>query len=390
MSSSVRIQFTDGGQLTGFTSFQLNDSFIDPLDRMTVEFAPSPSQVAEYSKKLKPHEFLAVLVDDRPQAALMIQSVSRRVSPRTGTTFRVDCVSPLKVPYEATPDSALAAKLTKSLQADAPIGDLIHEALAPFGFDEVAADGDLLAVKTRTGKGIGASAISISALKHGDTQVQPNETVYQFLGRIITRLGVMLKLDPSGQLYLTAPHYDGEPLYTIKTAAYNGGPPGDRFFGDVEISESSENQPSFVEVVGVAPDSEDATYAGVPKARVESTEINNSIPPFRASSTVNYKPVFIRDPNCRDASRARSVALLRIGLAAKDAFKITGMVQGFTSREGIPWTVDTLVRVYIESLGFNEVMWISDREFRQDASGGQTTSLTMIPKGYLVLGEVPQ
>jgi hypothetical protein len=34
-------------------------------------------------------------------------------------------------------------------------------------------------------------------------------------------------------------------------------------------------------------------------------------------------------------------------------------------------------------------MWILERELMQDRSGGQRTRLKLIPKGALVLGEIP-
>jgi prophage tail gpP-like protein len=59
------------------------------------------------------------------------------------------------------------------------------------------------------------------------------------------------------------------------------------------------------------------------------------------------------------------------------------------SATGAVWSIDTIARVYCEAFDIDEDMWILQRELMQDRSGGQRTRLKLIPKGALVLGEIP-
>ena len=47
--------------------------------------------------------------------------------------------------------------------------------------------------------------------------------------------------------------------------------------------------------------------------------------------------------------------------------------------------------VYIEPLELYESMWISERTFRARADGDETntTEITLLPDGYLTLGDAP-
>lgn len=383
--AKVRLNFQDGTEITNAIRISMRERFVDPLDSLEFVCKPPRDQVRDYYDRLRKGELVAALVDGKAQIVGAVDTLSVISGPGDGVVFQVTASPPIKMLYEA----AAAQSLTKVLQADASVLDLVLEAIEPFGLSEVAGETDLVNIRTKTGKGSGAVAVNVDALKYSEAVVQPNETVYQFLARVLTRLGVMLRMDPTGLVYVTAPHYDGDPLATLVQAAAGAGPVGDRFFGDVEIVESNEAQYSFCEITGAATDKSDETRANVPKARVLTTDLSSSRPPFRASTYIYYKPMFLRDTNCRDVERAQSMAKLKLGLAAESAFRVSGQVDGLVSRDGIPWTVDTLCHVFVDSIDLDEPMWISERTFTQDAEGGQRTNITLLPKGALVLGDTP-
>lgn len=389
MTAKITLGFEDGTELSNWLSLDFREKFSDPLGSLSIMMAPEPTLRGTYNDLTEKGSLISLTVDGKLQAVMMVNERRRAVSPSDGYTISVECVSPIKVLYESTADVALS----KVLQSDASVVDLVSEAVAPYGFGAVGADGDIATLKSKTGKGIKASAVNIDALKYAEAQVQPNETVYQFLARILTRQGVMLRCDlGTGLLYITAPHYDGEDMYTLRLGANDSGPVGDSFIGDVEEVDSNEGQFSFVEVLGAAIDRAGETRSNQPKARVLTAAINSTRPPFRATAALSHKPCFMRDTNSRDQKQATSVCKLRLGLAAESATYIRGTVEGVVSKTGVPWTVDTMASVFVEPFDLYESMWVSERTYRARARGdGQVnaTEITLLPKGYLVLGDAP-
>jgi hypothetical protein len=358
---------------------RFTERFLEPIDRGSFVFKPTPPLFRKYVEKTRKGEIITALVDGLTQAGLAVQTQTVSYS-KAGSLIRLDCASPLKLLHEASAD----AKLSKALAADVPILNLVAEAVEPFGIGEVFAENDIAVIRAKTGKGSKATATKATELKYAEASVQPNETVYAFLSRILTRLGVMLRMGADhGELYLTAPHYDGD---TLGTVVLDGNVAGNRAEGEWEIVDTNEMQFDFCEITGAAMDRDGETRANVPKARVKSTDINAQRPPFRKSQVLSYKPLFIRDTESRDKARARSAAFLALGLKADSAFYVRCKVHGLVTRGGSPWTVDTLYRVVSDLYGLDEVMWLSERTFTLDGNG-QTTELVLVPKGYVRLGE---
>lgn len=382
--SDVRVNFADGTDLRAFESFSLRESFSDPLGSLQFVASPPLSQVTEYAARLQKGDLVGCMVDGKPQAAMMIQTVRTTVSPDSGVTFTVEALTPLKLLLEASIDPATS----KLLASDAPVIDLVAETIAPFGLGEVFADDDIAQIRSKTGKNPKGTATNASGLKYQEASAQPNESAYQFISRILTRLGVMLRMDAVlGSVYITAPHYDGERLYSVAQARAGNAGGSDRFFGDVEIVDTNEGQFAECIIIGAATDTAGAKRATTPRGRVLTTDINASRPPYRGVA-LPYKPRYHRDTSCRDIARAASVGRLVLGLSAENAFQVRGRVHGLVSYDGTPWTVDTIGNVFIESLALSEDMWLAERTMNVDSSG-QYTDLVWIPKGNLVLGEVP-
>jgi hypothetical protein len=383
-TSDVRVNFADGSELKAFESFTLREAFTDPLGSLQFMARPPLEQVTEYAQRLQKGELCGVMVDGKPQAAMMIQTVRTTVDANTGVSFQVDAVTPLKLLLEASVDPSTS----KLLASDAPVIELVAEVVEPFGLGEVFADDDIAQVRSKTGKNPRATSTKTKGLKYQEASAQPNENAYQFLSRILTRLGVMLRMDPvGGGVYITAPHYDGVSLYSVAQARTGNAGGSDRFFGAVEVIDSNEGQFAEIVIIGAATDKPGATRATTPRSTVRSEDINADRPPYRSTS-LPYKPRFHRDASCRDIDRAVSVGKLVLGLSAERAFQVRGRVPGLVSLDGTPWTIDTLGDVFIEALAFSEQMWLAERTMSVGADG-QHTELVWIPKGNLTLGEVP-
>lgn len=381
--STVSLSFSDGTQFSAFTSWSLRETFSDPLGWMEFDVDPPASKVAEYRERLRKGQLVGCQVDGKPQAAMMIQSTTWSVDAQGGTHGTISSVTPLKQLYEAS----VSPKVSKSLAADAPVIDLVNEVTALFGLGAAVADADIGSIRAKSGKAPGGTAINVDALKYTEAKAQDNETAYAFLARIVTRLGVMIRMHPvDGTVYLTAPHYTGDPLYTVVQSRAGAGPRGDAFFRVTE-NDTNEGQFSACTAAGARVDSVGAVRAGRPFGLTASSELGARAP-YQADAALAYKPKFVRDTSCRDAARAKRVSKLVLGLAAEKAYEVRGTVQGLVSRDGTPWTVDTLGKVYVEALGIDETMWLSERVMTYSASGGQTTELVWLPKGAFTLGDL--
>jgi len=383
--SRVRMQFADGSAFDEWLSLEMRDSFTDPLGDVRFEAAPSRPNLPEYLNKLRKGELVTVFVNDANQGTFLIQTVTTRISKEGGVIISATCNTVLVTPYQGSVDPKLSFKAS----ADAPIGTIVARALAPYGLDTVI-DGDPAAnVSALTGRPIGGgrAPINIDALKQDQACAQEGESAYQFCARIVTRLGVAMQVNFDGAVLLTVPDHDQDPAYSL-VQSNDVTISGDRFFGDIEIADTNDNQFSECRVRGNPSDKSGATQTSLPDATVKASELFPDRPTYR-STAATYKPLILKDKNAHSIERCRSVAKLALGIRAKDAFTVTGAVAGFVSTTGRVWTANTIVDVRLDAIGFHEPMLILERTLIRNRSDGDITRLKLIPKGALVLGEMP-
>jgi len=380
----VAMQFGDGTAIDTWNALQWRDAFTEPLGDLSFESIPPRGRFQEYRNKLAKGSAVTISINGVKQGDYLIQSAHRSISTDGGSAIRVQCHTTLITPYEGNvdPDVSIATP------TDVPVADAVLKALAPYGFDRIVAD-TAASVSARSGRPIGgrSAAATVGELKHQDAVAHEGETAYSFCARIFTRLGCALRVDQNGVLLVGAPQYDTAVTDTLRQS-FTGGLPGDYFVGTVEIEDSNAGQFSEVQVRGQRADTGAATTAR-PVARVTEEELHPLRPSYR-STAAPYKPKVFHDRSSRDPVRALSCAKLEMGLRAEKAFSVTGEVDGFISSTGRIWQVDTLVRVVIEAEGLDEVLWVAAVERTQSANGGQKTKIRLLPKGALVLGDIPQ
>lgn len=377
----VALTFADGQTIDAWNGFHLRDTFTDPLGSLDFVTQPVRGRIADYRKRLQKGEPVRVYVGSKLQGTFLVQTVRQRID-ANGVTFDIHCESLLAPAYQASVDPDLSLHN----QTDVSVLDAVLKALAPFGFNSIVGD-SAASRKAISGAPItgGRASPAVDSLKHQDAQAQDGETAYAFCARIFTRLGVALKIDHAKQLYLSAPDYAQSPSYTL-VQDFSGVGKGDRFLDGLEIESTNDGQFSECVCRGCSPDVFGQKQSGRPKSTVPATAVGARAQ--YSSSAAPYKPRILTDKHSRDAERTASVAKLAMGLAAAKAFVVTGEVDGLVSRERRLWTVDTIAQVTIEAADINEPMWILEREWILDGSG-QRTRLKLIPKGALVLGDLP-
>lgn len=379
------MNFGNGSSISDWTSLSLRDTYTDPLAELTFQTAPTRQNRDFYPELLRKGTLVTIFVDEVNQGGYLITRVRTTIGKGGGVVYDITCKTPLCTPYEGSVDPDLEV----STQTDTPVTIVVLKALAPYGFDRISGDG-AAAASALTGKGIkGASAtIPVDVLKQSQAKAQEGETAYQFAARIFSRLGICLRMAPDGQLLLGAPDYDQQPSYALVQDA-SGEAEGDYFTGDVVIEDTNDGQFSECRVRGQRDESAGSTQTARPEATVKATDLNKFYPAYEGEQA-GYKPKILRDKNARDVNRCKSVAKLALGLPAKDAFTITGEVDGFKAKTGALWQVNTTVDVFIDAAGIREKMWILERTFTQDKNGGQKCRVKVVPLNSVVLGDIPK
>ncbi|TXH18213.1 MAG: hypothetical protein E6R03_02605, partial [Hyphomicrobiaceae bacterium] len=204
---SVTMCFADGSTIDTWHTLSLRDDFKDPLGQLDFETFPPLRKFAEYKSKLAKGEFVTVYVNGVLQGGFAIETVERTIDPKRGAGFKITCKSPLITPYQGHVDPDLALKA----DTDVPVGQIVLKAMLPYGFDEVQTDArGAVNVLSGVPIGGGTATVTTSKLKHRDAKAHENETAYQFCARLLTRLGVVLRCMPTGELLVCAPDYTGD------------------------------------------------------------------------------------------------------------------------------------------------------------------------------------
>lgn len=400
--ASIEMRFGDGVVFRAWDQVKLRDSFTDPLGSLEFAAQPPRNLWPLYDEHLQKGELVAVLVNGAPQGNHLIQTRDKRIG-KNGVEWQIECQSVLCTAYEggADPNYALSTK------TDTTVTTAVNDILRPyFGAQtevHANAEDDVVARMGKKLKGA-ATGIDVEALKHQDCQVHENETAYGVIDRIINRLGLIVRVDVAGRILLCRPLYDTPARYTV-VQDFQMTRKGDRFLDDppIEVHDTNSGQFSECVVRGQRADRGEQTQAaqpigrvgadvalpdGVPFAKVPRALLEPGRHNYR-SDVAPYKPKFYKDKKARDVERSRSLARMILGFKCKEAFYVSGTVDGWLSREGHVWTVNTMARVVVEADKIDEDMLLLERTLMMDRSGGQRTYLKFIPKGSLIIGELP-
>ncbi len=393
----VELRLADGSVLDSWETFSLQESFTDPLGSYQFTVAPPAAQRAAMRDQLRKGERVAIRIDGRPQATCLITTQTQEIGDN-GYTLGIEAKSLLVTAYEASVDPYLA----KSFTEDTPMKDVVLAVMRNFGFAKIHTDSaaDVTAISGKSLRGRQPPVI-LDELTLKDVQAQQNETAYGFCSRLFTRVGLALRVDVNGDLLLSAPDYEQQAEYEVVASA-DLSLEGDRLLRQhgIQIRDTNEQQFSEIIVAGKSPDRRGATSAAQPFAGVFVADIDRPADaPFakangrqlvRGRHTYRgpWKPKYKIDKRSRDMKVCKEFAQLLHGIRAANAFQVRGTVDGIISKSaGAVWAVDTVASVTIDHAGIDEDMWLLERHMQVSRRAGQTTTLTFIPLGSLLLGE---
>jgi prophage tail gpP-like protein len=392
----------DSDSFDQWDSFSIRDSFTDPLGSFDFTASPTEKEFPRYHETLRKGDIILIQVNGRSAQVGLIQTTTSSFSRGGGGKIQISGQSPLVTLYQGQVDPDLSLKRFSDASAKS-FADGVTPVFGMFVYDT---DDHAAIINAMTGKplsgGVG-DEINVKELKTGDAEPNRGETAYGYLSRILTRVGVVLRMRPDGWLTMTGPHYEQASIYSAGLDSRGSPPIGDvDYFRSVTIRDSNDGQYSDIVVRGVAPDKKNQKYTGRPHFEISSgayvdlrSDGNHELYRGAGSAVVtkaklyapNFKPLYIQDDSTRDITYARNAALLAFGLRAPKAYQINGTVDGLVSATGRVWTIDTICNVAIPQISLNEDMWLMERTLRSNRSVGQQTDLRFIPKGFLTIGE---
>jgi prophage tail gpP-like protein len=395
----IQLTFRDGSEMHSWESFQLRDSYTDPLGSFSFTVRPTRVELAEVSRLLVKGSLVGIKINGNPQATCLIQTVTRTISKSTGVTFAVEAKSVLVTAFEGHVDP----DISQEFKSDTPIASVVSLALEPFGFEFLFTNtADNVAALTGRPLDGRKPEVQIQELKHKEAKANEGETAYGFASRIFTRLGLALRTDVAGNLLLGSPDFDQAPAYELEQSS-SLTPRGDPFVGDVQITETNDGVFSEYVFRGVAKDAKGQKRAtrpvhrlrveGIPDPPVEapfSDARTTTVPvgrhSYKSDSGAVFKPFYRLDKFARDLTQCETMCNRAHGRKSERSFTVEGEVDGLISTTGRVWSVDTTARVRIDQADIDETMWITEVTKTADRRGGQKTRLKLIPLNSLILG----
>ncbi len=312
------------------------------------------------------------------------------VNDRLRLTSRVELHdASLNAERSMTESFTVRTKLTDAIFSSAPIGvrvqgvsikQFLIALYASVGITEADFDfrGDvsrnLITGRDSRGK---RPPLPLEPIKEDEQKVQPPESVYAAADRFLRRHGLLHWDGPDGKIVVAPPDDEQIPSYVLRS------------FRGEEAQYNNVLECDRVQDVSEAP-----TELGV----FGTSKGKGGFAALKASAVVSNPGLLAAGFTRRIAilDEAMSTQVLAIHRAARELSiknrsleKLSVVVDGLAFRDGldpVPWAPDTTVDVILETLGGAlGVYYVEDVQMARNASDGDKTKLTIVPKGVWVL-----
>lgn len=259
------------------------------------------------------------------------------------------------------------------------------KALAPYGFTgkhlliSNDANRQLLTGKVSAGTTLSPDApVDIESLKLDKAKPHAGETVYQYLSRHARRFGLMIWGTADGSIIIGRPIYEQKPLYVFQ-CMIGPGPAGNNV-EQAQRKRSVQQRPSEVHVYG---------HSG--HHDFTNTPVHAIVYDDYVKSCGIYKPLVVHDNNAKTADQAKQRALYEMGVRRQTGDVVSFTVKGHMASDGAVYAIDTMEDVRWDAGEVLEPRYVVRRTFTrtrgQGPGGGTHTTVELVPKYALVLGE---
>ncbi len=257
---------------------------------------------------------------------------------------------------------------------DSPLGtdEELQESLFTATGDRL--DATVLALQTRRAARSGYANVmgpgDIERLAIKDARPQIGETVWAFIERHCTRLGVLMWMSPLGRLILSSPQYSQRPRYRA-VRRYEDDPEDPTNILEAKLHESIGDRHSKVAVYG--------------RGNVRSSERQ----PVRGEAVDDAwpadlpKPLYLQETDIRTGDAAARKALRELMRHKRDAFAFDITLPDHGAN-GYLYAVDSTIAIVDEVTGVEGTFYITKRTFKKSREGGTSTSIRAVPLRSLV------
>lgn len=265
----------------------------------------------------------------------------------------------------------------------------------------------------------------LKALKVTDTKPRAGESVWQYVGRLLHRLGLTMWAAGDGSgVVIDRPDFATPPELSITHKLV------DTSKNNVKrgsLTTDFSTQPSAIIATGRGGGAGNATTgmrilmlnelvglddAGGPLPKFTDDKGNQHRPlqaiadiadrypsakvlPIRSALTPFTRPVgdpriarpwFLKDDEAANLAQLEAFVRRKMAEVQNKALQVEYDLVGHTS-QGHPWTINTLVAVDDDKLGVHENLWIMERLFSKTKNGGTLASLKLIRPFTLQIGD---
>ncbi len=259
--------------------------------------------------------------------------------------------------------------------------DLIHTVAAPFGFapSDITIDQDasrnLMTGKPTPGTKLSPRApLDIETMKIDQAGPNAGENAYAFLTRHARRFGLLIWETPEGKIVVGRPDYEQPARYEIRCLQGIRGK--DNNAKSIRRRESFSQRPSEVHVYGK---SHGGDYT---RSSVHEVAYDNEV---REAGI--FAPVTVHDQNAKDATQARERAEWELGRRRQTADVVQVLLARHCASDGTAYAIDTIANVRYDVAGLDGPMYVTKREFHASKQGGSETTLTLVPRYSISIGE---
>lgn len=203
-----------------------------------------------------------------------------------------------------------------------------------------------------------------------DARPQVGETVWAFIERHCTRLGVLLWFSPLGRLILSAPQYDQTPRYKA-VRRYTNEPGDDNNVLSGTLGESIGDRHSKVVVYGRG------NVRSSERAPIKGEAVDDTWP------SALPKPLYLQDTSIKTSAEAARRALRELMRNKQDAYQLQYTLPDH-GQAGYLYAIDSTLRVIDEPLDIDGTFYITKRTFKKDRENGTTTEIRAVPLRSLV------
>lgn len=272
--------------------------------------------------------------------------------------------------------------------ADSTYRDVILASISRYGFGpaDVLIDNDanrlLLTGKAASGAKLSATApADIAAMKIGQAHPHAGETIYAFLERHAKRFGLLIWGTADGKIVFGRPNYEQSALYNLTCLDDDMGSEGNLTSFNTALSASrhrnAKHVPSEVHVFGKS--------HGHDWAR---SDVHAVVEDDYAKKLGFTRVLTVSDRNVRTKEEAIQRGKHELSVRRQHADVLQFQMQSYEQRGAI-YAIDTIANVDYPLSGAHGEWYINRREFNWSKQNGSITSLDLVPKGSIALGNTP-